>query len=148
MTAASARAYDLREFRRRGGKLMLYQGQADPLVPQVQVLEYYNAMRDEMGGQRRTDRFARLFLINGMSHCGGGPTPNTSDLTRQMVRWVEDGRAPDSITVTDTNAAMDATRTRPVFSYPRVAKYVAPDPATDPTGPDKPENFVSARSPF
>ena len=148
----SARYYegmdpDLKAFRRRGGKLILYQGQADPLVPPVQILEYYNAMRDEMGGQRRTDQFARLFLINGMGHCGGGLTPNTSDLTLQIVRWVEEGQAPDSITATQSDGP-NGPRTRPVFSYPRVAKYVGPDPATDPTGPDKPENFVAAPSPF
>ena len=50
-----------------------------------------------MGGQRRTDRFARLFLVNGMNHCSGGPTPDTSDMILQMVRWVENDARPESI---------------------------------------------------
>jgi feruloyl esterase len=145
----SARYYeamdpDLSAFRRHGGRLIMYQGMSDPLVPMVQTLEYYNALRAEAGGQREADRFARLFMIAGMGHCGGGPTPDTSDLTMQIVNWVEQGRAPDSISVTDTNSATDESRTRPVFSYPNVAKYVGPNPASDPTGPDKPQNFVEA----
>ena len=89
---------DLEAFRRRGGKLLIYQGQADALVPPSGTIDYYNAVREAMGGQRRTDRFARLFLVNGMNHCGGGPTPDTSDMILQMVRWVESDAAPETIT--------------------------------------------------
>jgi hypothetical protein len=67
-------------------------------VPPSSTLEYFNAVRETIGGQKRTDRFARLFLINGMNHCAGGPTPDTSDLILQMVRWVENGTAPEAIT--------------------------------------------------
>jgi hypothetical protein len=141
----STRYYDainpnVEAFRRRGGKLMLYQGLADALVPPSSTFEYYNALRDAMGGQRRTDRFARLFVVNGMNHCTGGPTPDSSAMILQMVRWVENGMAPDSILATDR----DGARTRPAFKYPLVAKYVGPDPAKDPTGPDRAENFVAA----
>ena len=73
-------------------------GFADALVPPNGTIDYYNAVRETAGGQRRTDRFARLFLINGMNHCGGGPTPDTSDLILQMVRWVENDTAPEAIT--------------------------------------------------
>jgi hypothetical protein len=133
---------DLSAFRRHGGKLIMDRGMSDPLVPMVQILEYYNAARDDAGGQKKIDQFARLFMIAGMGHCGGGPTPDTSDLTLQIVQWVENGTAPDSISVSDTNTATNEARTRPVFAYPNVAKYVGPDPAADPTGPDKPQNFV------
>ncbi len=97
-----------------------------------------------MGGQEDTDRFARLFMIPGMEHCGGGPTHNTSDMLLQMIRWIEDGQAPESIMVTDRSPVTQGTRRRPVFLYPLFARYVGPDPAKDPAGPDKPENFVAA----
>ena len=42
------------------------------------------------------------------------------------------------------NTATHETRQRPVFHYPLVPRYVGPDPAQDPTGPDKPSNFVAA----
>ncbi|MBS1857446.1 MAG: tannase/feruloyl esterase family alpha/beta hydrolase [Acidobacteria bacterium] len=48
-----------------------------------QTLMYYDAVRRTTGGQEQTDRFARLYLIPGMSHRGGGPTPNNSDMLLQ-----------------------------------------------------------------
>jgi hypothetical protein len=107
---------------------------------------YYDAMRRTMGGQEQTDRFARLYMIPGMSHCSGGPTPNTSDMLLQTVRWVEDGQAPESILVTDLSPSTQGTRKRPVFRYPLVARYVGPNPAQDPAGPDTAENFLLAPS--
>jgi feruloyl esterase len=149
LIAESARYYeplnpDLGRFRQAGGKLMVYQGWGDWGVTPSQTLMYYAALRRAMGGQEQTDRFARLYMVAGMSHCGGGPTPNTSDMLLQMVKWVEEGQAPESILVTDRNPATQGTRRRPVFRYPLVARYVGPNPAEDPTGPDKPENFVAA----
>ena len=147
--ALSAKYYepldpDLRAFSQAGGKLMLYQGLADWGVTPSQTLMYYDALRRSLGGQEQTDRFARLYNVPGMSHCGGGPTPNTSEMLLQMVRWVENGQAPESILVTDRNPATQATRQRPVFRYPLVARYVGPNPAQDPGGPNRPENFVAA----
>jgi len=63
----------------------------------------------------------------------------------QMVRWVEDGQAPEFILVADRNPATQSTRQRPIFHYPLVPQYVGPDPAQDPTGPDKPDNFAPAK---
>ena len=42
-----------------------------------------------MGGQQELDKFARLFMVPGMGHCGGGPSPNTSELLLQMVKHVD-----------------------------------------------------------
>ncbi len=149
LIAESARYYepldpDLRRFREAGGKLMVYQGAGDWGVTPSQTLMYYDALRRTMGGQERTDRFARLYMVPGMSHCFGGPTPNTSDMLLRMVKWVEEGQAPESILVTDRSPATQGTRQRPVFRYPLVARYIGPNPAQDPTGSDKPENFVAA----
>jgi feruloyl esterase len=134
---------DLNAFRQAGGKLMLYQGLADWGVTPSQTLMYYDALRRAMGGQEQTDAFARLFMIPGMSHCGGGPTPDTSQMLLQMVRWVENQQAPESVLVADRNPAAGTIRRRPVFRYPLVARYIGPNPAQNPTGPDQPENFVA-----
>jgi feruloyl esterase len=135
---------NLRPFRASGGKLMIYQGLSDYGVTPSQTFTYYDALRDYMGGQAATDKFARLYAIPGMGHCGGGPTPDASAMLLQMVRWVEAGQAPESILVTDRNTATNETRQRPVFRYPQVAKYIGPDPVANPTAADKPENFVAA----
>ena len=134
---------NLRPFRNAGGKLLLYQGLADGLLPPSTTLDYYHELRQSMGGQARLKRFARLFMVNGMGHCPspGYPSPNVDDLILQMVQWVEGGRAPRYIVASDLNGE----RQRPVFRYPLVPKYVGPDPAVDPTGPNQVENFVAAR---
>lgn len=147
--ALSARYYeplnpDLREFRQAGGKLLVYHGFSDGLTPPSQTLMYYDAVRRAMGGQQATDSFLRLYMIPGMGHCGGGPVPDVSEMLVQMVRWVEDGQAPESILVTDRSPATNAARRRPVFRYPLVSRYAGPDPAQDPAGPDRPESFVAA----
>ena len=134
---------NLRPFRDAGGKLLIYQGWADGLLPPSTTLDYYHEMRKAMGGQTNTDRFARLFLVNGMGHCPSPtyPSPDPSSLVLQMVEWVEEGQAPESIVASDR----DGQRERPVFRYPLVPQYVGPDPSVDPTGPDKVENFVAAQ---
>jgi hypothetical protein len=133
---------NLKPFRANGGKLLVYQGWADGLLPPSTTLDYYNAMRKVMGGQQQTDQFARLFMVNGMGHCPSTdyPSPDGSELIYQMVQWVEKGQAPESIVVSDRAGE----RKRPAFRYPMVAKYVGPDPASDPTGPDQVQNFVAA----
>src|SRR5258708_38756193 len=81
-----------------------------------------------MGGQRRTDSFARLFLAPGAQHCasGAGPAPaGPAQPLDSLVNWVERGKAPTAIlgTVTDpvTNVV---TQSRPLCLYPLVARYL------------------------
>jgi feruloyl esterase len=106
---------------------------------------YYDAVRRAMGGQELVDRFVRLFMVPGMSHCSGGPTPDTSEMLLQLVKWVERGQAPEAVVAQDQNPVTKAARRRPVFRYPLEARYTGPDPAKDPSGPDKAENFVAAQ---
>jgi len=47
-----------------------------------------------------------------------------------LFSWVAEGQAPESIVATS------GTLQRPVYRYPKVAKYVRPDPAQDLTGPN------------
>lgn len=136
---------DLRAFRDAGGKLMLYSGWEDWGVTPSKVLMYYDAVRRAMGGQEPADRFVRLFMVPGMSHCSGGPTPDTSEMLQQLVKWVERGQAPEAVVARDQNPVTKAARRRPVFRYPLEARYTGPDPAKDPSGPDKAENFVAAQ---
>jgi feruloyl esterase len=115
---------DLSAFRNAGGKLILYHGWADTLIPPQGTLAYYQAVQDRMGGSAATQRFARLFMFPGLYHCtGGGPGPDASGLVSQIVSWTERGTAPRKITGTRTDATGAVTRTRPVYPYPTVARY-------------------------
>jgi feruloyl esterase len=61
-------------------------------------------------------------MAPGMGHCGGGEGPNDFDALAALERWVEQGKAPDSIQAAHaTNGRVD--RTSPLCPYPQVAKY-------------------------
>ena len=122
---------DLRDFRERGGKLLMYQGWNDyPLRPQRAI-----AFLEEAGGAEPNADFFRLFMVPGMVHCAGGPGPWQADYVAPIVAWREDGVAPDSILGTqpgsvpmahlapDEEQAQTRRFTRPLCPYPQVAKY-------------------------
>jgi hypothetical protein len=61
--ALDANNPDLSEFRRHGGKLLLYHGLADPFVSPLGSLDYYTAVVGATGGPqavKSTQSFARL----------------------------------------------------------------------------------------
>jgi feruloyl esterase len=49
------------------------------------------------GGDARLAEFARLFMVPGMLHCGGGPGAADIDYLGAMERWVESDEAPASL---------------------------------------------------
>ena len=134
----NADSSDLSEFRGHGGKLLMYHGWADPLIPSQSSINYFNALvgGDNSGMQQanfmpgdprldKTQKYARLFMVPGMYHCSGGPGPNTFDALTPLVTWVETGVAPETIVATkfvnDTPPAVQMTR--PLCVFPKVAKY-------------------------
>ena len=62
---------DLDAFRKRGGKIILYQGTADFQISPLVDIDFYNRIVLRYG-QAATDRFLRFFLLPGMGHCSGG----------------------------------------------------------------------------
>jgi feruloyl esterase len=111
---------DLTGFQKRGGKLLMYFGWADPALNPMMGVEYYEAVTERMG--LGTKDFFRLFMAPGMFHCGGGPGPNTFDTLTPLSDWVENGKAPDSLAASKVDAGK-VMRTRPLCPYPQVAKY-------------------------
>ena len=123
---------DLNEFRKHGGKLIMYHGWADPRIPSQNTIDYFSALvthdSEEMSGQtdlKRTSDYARLFMVPGMYHCHGGPGPNVFDPLAPLVTWVDTGVAPETIIATkfvdDTPPTVQMTR--PLCVFPKVAKY-------------------------
>ncbi|BAU13001.1 hypothetical protein LEP3755_35370 [Leptolyngbya sp. NIES-3755] len=76
---------NLRAFRDRGGKLLLYHGWADPAIPPQGTIAYYQAVQDTLGGLANVQQFARLFLLPGMYHCQGGTGPSQVDYLRSCT---------------------------------------------------------------
>jgi feruloyl esterase len=120
---------DLSAYTRRGGKLLLYHGWNDGTIPAGATVHYYKALRRTLGPD--VDQQARLFMVPGVMHCGGGVGPNMYDLYDEIDRWVEGGAAPERIIATEYDPPAlfvpeeDAkvVRTRPLCPWPKVARY-------------------------
>jgi len=118
----SAVSRDLNAFRSQGGKLIMYTGKADPVVPAQDIAAYYDAVAHTMGGFGKARQFFRFFMAPGMGHCGGGAGPNTFDTLSALENWVERGRPPEQLVAAHlSNGQVD--RTRPLCVYPNVARY-------------------------
>lgn len=113
---------DLSPFKKAGGKLIMYAGWMDPVVPPQDNAAYYDAVAKTMGGYDTTRDFFRLFTAPGMGHCAGGPGPNTFDPLTALERWVEKGVAPDQLVATVSSNG-EVVRSRPLCPYPQVARY-------------------------
>jgi feruloyl esterase len=113
---------DLSAFRKHGGKLLLYTGWADPLIPAADLLNYYGSMQKKMGGPQSTAEFARLFMVPGMGHCAGGNAPTRFDALAALEPWVEKGAPPDKMIAAQVVQG-ETKRTRPLCVYPQVARW-------------------------
>lgn len=112
-----------RTFRKNGGKLIVYTGQADPVFSTKYHLKWYRALIERNGGVRETQEFARVFVVPGMNHCGGGPSTSNFDAFSAVVDWVEKGKAPNSLLATAPAGTPWPGRTRPLCAYPAEARY-------------------------
>jgi feruloyl esterase len=118
---------DLAAFRDRGGKLILYQGWNDVAVSPEAVIAYYESVESGLAGQLNaqsiaTSEFARLFMVPGMGHCGGGTGTDQFDAQRAIEDWVERGIEPARIEASRIEGD-EVVRTRPLCPYPQLARY-------------------------
>jgi len=114
---------DLSAFRTRGGKIVMWHGWADQLIYPGGSIDYFTRVQAQMGGPARTAEFLRLFVAPGVGHCGGGAGPSPSGQFEAVVRWVEEGKAPDTLDAVRRDQAGQITRSRPLCQYPLVARY-------------------------
>lgn len=133
---------DLHEFLARGGKLLLYHGWADPVVPPRSTIQYVDRVYALAVNQNASEG-VRLFLVPGMGHCAGGYGPLPEDLRpatssgqsstastddpdrslfQALVRWREQGKAPDKV-LAEQDLPSGKLRTRPICVYPKIAKW-------------------------
>src|SRR5262245_20426863 len=88
---------DLTGFRDRGGKAIVWHGWADQLISAEGTVDYYTRVQQEMGGAKKTSEFVRLFMAQGVGHCGGGPGPAPTGTLEALLSWVEEGKAPETL---------------------------------------------------
>jgi feruloyl esterase len=153
MAVVNASNPDLRPFRDRGGKLLLYHGWVDPVGPPADAIDYYRVVEKVIGSPAKNAEFFRLFLVPGMSHCNGGDGyelaggargiddpngvpmwqhPDTAhDMLSALDAWVSHGEAPEQIVAAHYDGAK-VLRTIPVCAFPKVARWTgkgSPDDA-------------------
>ena len=135
---------DLSAFRARGGKLLMTAGWIDNSST-YDMLNYVDSLESDLREREHVTAaaaavesrtFARMFLAPGMDHCGGGTGPNTFNSLGAVVRWVEDGVAPERLLATwkpgthSSHNELGRPMSRPLCPYPQTAHYIgAGDPA-------------------
>jgi feruloyl esterase len=139
---------DLSRFSDRGGKIIVYHGWEDDMVPSQVSIDYYDSVIAKLGS-KRVNTFYRLFMIPGMWHCSGGPGANVlfhsdaasavplapdRDLLTALEQWVEQGRAPSSFIASRLGKDGSVERTQLVCPYPGTAKYQAGAQTCEHTG--------------
>ena len=123
---------DLSTLRNRGGKMIVFHGVADGVFSPMDTAQWMDKLQANHGND--AGAFARLFMVPGMNHCSGGPATDQFDMLAPLVAWVEQGKAPDSVTAKARGAGANvvnaevpstwsANRTRPLCVYPKVARY-------------------------
>lgn len=129
---------DLSAFAEQGGKLLMWHGTGDSLIPPQGTVRYYEALVNEAGGYAQAQQFARFYLGPGFDHCfmesvagTNPPAPGTDGdpgigLFPKLLDWVEQGSAPDQLTARSGPEATPV-RSRPWCLYPKRLKYVSGD---------------------
>jgi len=121
-TACDAIDPDLSTLQGMGGKMIMYGGWSDPATGPYQWVNYYEEVLSTMG-DAETKEFFKLYMIPGMSHCGGGlGCFDSTVLFDALVDWVENGTEPATYTGAGVNSNGDP-RTRPMCPFPQVAVY-------------------------
>ena len=126
---------ELERFRALGGRLLVYHGWVDESLMPAHTLDYWREAGRRMGGNARLGEFARLYMVPGMLHCGGGPGAADIDYLSALERWVEKDEAPAALLAHKARNAVPTLvhqprfplppatveYTRPVYPYPDVA---------------------------
>ena len=137
--AAVAMDPDLGPFFAHGGKLILYHGTTDGLIPYGNSVGYYQSVVKKLGA-KRTAAGMRFYLVPGMDHCSAGEGAYDIDWLGAMEGWAEQGRAPGTLAARHPAEAppnpmgppapKGQAFTRPLCVYPQLAHYTGKgDPA-------------------
>lgn len=133
---------DLGRFRDFGGRLIVYHGWIDESLMPAHTLDYWRDAGKSMGGNDALNEFARLFMVPGMRHCGGGPGATDIDFLTVLERWVEADEAPASLLAHKVKNPVTTMIRQPRFplapdtvEYTRqVVPYLLPETGQRPNG--------------
>ncbi|MEO6118572.1 MAG: tannase/feruloyl esterase family alpha/beta hydrolase [Methylotenera sp.] len=120
---------NLSAFEKAGGKLLMYHGLADNMIPVQGSINYYERVAAKMGGIEAIRKFYRFYLIPGFKHIepvSGDPSvplPQTvlgsDELFVALQNWVEKKIVPERMDVTSSNLMVSL----PLCVYPQKITY-------------------------
>ncbi|KAK7684531.1 hypothetical protein QCA50_012478 [Cerrena zonata] len=132
------------------GKILQYVGWADQLISSGNSIHFYETVHafTQANTQLDIDDSYRLFTAPGMQHClvgwlwskrlrqaSMGMPPASLDaehnIVAAMVRWVEEGHAPETLTATywnHNNFTEGVGFTRPLCKYPQMSMFKGGNP--------------------
>jgi feruloyl esterase len=114
---------DLSAFAERGGKLIMLEHMADYAQSPYAGIRYFEAVQAKLG-MDRVRGFARLYTAPGVDHVGSGAPANV-DMLAVLVDWVERGKVPGDLVVTEqtVDTAPKLVRARPLCQWPAWPMY-------------------------
>ena len=118
---------DLSAFQTRGGKLIILEYMADYAQSPYAGIRYFESVQKKMGPAVAS--FARLYTAPGVDHVGSGAPANV-DMLAVLADWVENGKAPGTLTVVEqtVEAEPKTVRALPLCQWPMWPKYRTGDP--------------------
>ena len=125
MTGPLEGSKGIAHFVKKGGKLIVWNGAEDTLVPAADSVRFVAGLLFDLelsSSYNQTRNNVRYYSLPGVGHCGGGPGADAIDLLTPLTKWVENDRAPDTLTAAKVvdNAV---TFTRPMCVYPQYPLY-------------------------
>jgi feruloyl esterase len=112
---------DLGAFAARGGKVVLWHGWTDGLIPAAGTVDYHNRVVAKLGKDKAAEH-VRLFMAPGVNHCAGGEGAAMFDHLGALDNWIEKGSAPERL-IASRKLESGGERTRPLCAWPKVARY-------------------------
>ncbi len=105
-------------FLQLGRKIILYHGFSDDEASPYRSIWFYKALAKQAHGYAALQQNARLFMVPGMGHCGGGLGPDIFNSLTALDEWVAHGVAPDGIIAANSHD----WRTMPLCKFPEEAR--------------------------
>ncbi len=122
-TINDAVSTDLSSFKANGGKLIIVTGASDPVFSALDQVNWFKQLNQDT--KQATD-FSRLFVVPGLTHCGGGEAFDNFDPLTALESWQNKGKAPEKLIAT-SSVEVFKDKSMPICAYPTAATYVGGD---------------------